>query len=191
MYKLRNFQSAKALEGFSEKLIENHLSLYEGYVKNTNHILDHLISEEDIVKLAELRRRLGWEFDGMRLHEYFFENLANATSHDESSELHELFVRDFNSHENWEKEFRSICEMRGIGWAILYYDAKQDQLVNVWVNEHDTGHLVGCEPILAVDLFEHAYMLDYGIKKPDYVKAIFKIINWPMVEARLAVARKS
>lgn len=191
MYKLRNFQSAKALEGFSEKLIENHLSLYEGYVKNTNHILDHLISEEDIVKLAELRRRLGWEFDGMRLHEYFFENITSGANHDENSQLHERLSQDFGSHENWDKEFRSICEMRGIGWAILYYDRRQDRLINAWVGEHDMGHLVGCEPILVLDLFEHAYMLDYGIKKSNYIDVLFGIINWPVVEARLAVARKS
>ena len=134
---------------------------------------------------AELKRRFGWEFNGMRLHELYFENMLKGGSMvDKNSELAEKLALSFGSFENWEKDFRSTGAMRGIGWTILYHDPIADKLFNVWVNEHDIGHLAGCIPLLILDVFEHAYMLDYGLKRADYIDAFFKAINWPEVNNR-------
>jgi len=173
------------INGLSDEMMKNHFSLYEGYVKNTNHLIEHLEKEEDEVVRSELKRRFGWEFNGMRLHEYYFNNLTKGgKDHDHHSELHKQFEKSFGSHENWEKDFRAMCAMRGVGWVVLYYDRQADRLFNIWVNEHDTGHLTGCVPIIVCDYFEHAYMLDYGTKRAGYIEAFFKNLDWREAEKR-------
>ena len=121
----------------------------------------------------------------MRLHELYFGNMTKGGSaFDKKSTLAKKIDEDFGSFEAWEKDFKATGMMRGIGWVILYCDKKTERLFNVWINEHDAGHLSGCIPLLIMDVFEHAYMLDYGIKKADYVEAFFKIINWKAVAER-------
>jgi Fe-Mn family superoxide dismutase len=134
---------------------------------------------------AELKRRLGFEFNGMRLHEYYFENLAGKGALDKSGKLGKKLAEEFGSYEDWEKDFRGTASMRGIGWAILYQDNITGRLINQWINEHETGHPAGCTPLLVLDVFEHAFMLDYGLKRADYIEAFFNNINWSAVEARL------
>jgi Fe-Mn family superoxide dismutase len=134
---------------------------------------------------AELKRRLGWEFNGMRLHEYYFENLGGKAPANKSGKLGKKLADEFGSYENWEKDFRGTAAMRGIGWIILYQDNLTGKLINQWINEHDTGHPAGCIPILVLDVFEHAFMIDYGLKKADYIEAFFNNINWGAAEARL------
>jgi Fe-Mn family superoxide dismutase len=105
-------------------------------------------------EFAELNRRLGWEFNGMRLHEYYFGNMRKGGSApDKKSELFRKITQEWGSLENWEKDFRSMGVMRGIGWVILYYDPIGDRLFNIWINEHDVGHLSGAVPILVMDVF--------------------------------------
>jgi Fe-Mn family superoxide dismutase len=108
----------------------------------------------------------------------------NAMLFDKNSKLFRKITEDFGSYENWEKDFKAVGAMRGIGWVIFYYDATAKQLFNVWVNEHDLGHLSGAIPILIMDVFEHAYMIDYGLKKADYIEAFFKVIDWSVVSNR-------
>jgi len=134
---------------------------------------------------AELKRRLGWEFNGMRLHELYFENLGGKAPANKSGKLGKKLADEFGSYENWEKDFRGTAAMRGIGWAILYQDNLTGKLINQWINEHDTGHPAGCIPILVLDVFEHAFMIDYGLKRADYIESFFNNINWGAVEARL------
>ena len=137
------------------------------------------------VEFAELKRRFGWEFNGMRLHELYFENMSqSAKPIDQKSKLFKQIVKDFGSYETWEADFRAVGAMRGIGWAILYFDLQANRLFNVWINEHDTGHLATAQPILVMDVFEHAFMIDYGLKRADYIAAFFGAINW------LAVAKR-
>jgi len=134
---------------------------------------------------AELNRRLGWEFNGMRLHEYYFENLAKEPRGiDQNSELHKKIFSEFGSYEAWEKDFRAMLAMRGIGWVVLYHDAQADRLFNVWVNEHDVGHFAGATPLLVMDVFEHAYIRDYSIKRADYIEVFMKNIDWNVAEQR-------
>jgi len=133
---------------------------------------------------AELKRRMGFEFNGMRLHELYFDNLGGKTLSNVESKFTQKSRRVFGSYEAWEVDFKAVGAMRGIGWVVLYEDWN-GQLFNQWINEHETGHLAGCTPVLVMDVFEHAYMLDYQLKRADYITAFFKNINWENVEKRI------
>ena len=189
-YTAKDFGRLIGLAGFSETLLKNHFTLYQGYVTNTNKVLETLDAMAKADKLgapeaAELRRRLGWEFNGMRLHEYYFENLGGKGGINKDGKLGKKIAQDCGSYEAWEKEFRAVASMRGIGWAVLYQDSANGELLNCWINEHDVGHPAGCTPVLICDVFEHAFMIDYGLKRADYIEAFFKNINWAAAEGRL------
>lgn len=188
-YEAKNFDHLLGTPGFSDQLLKNHFTLYQGYVTNTNKLSDDLAQAEKAGWIgtpgyAEMKRRFGWEFDGMRLHEYYFGNLTKE-SQAASDNLKARLAKDFGSYESWEKDFRAVGAMRGIGWAVLYHDTMADRLFNVWVNEHDVGHFAGCTPVLIMDVFEHAFMLDYGTKRADYIEVFMKAIDWKAVEGRL------
>jgi Fe-Mn family superoxide dismutase len=189
-YTAKDYTKLVGMEGFSETLLKNHFTLYQGYVTNTNKLLDSLAAMAKEGKIgtpeySELKRRLGFEFNGMRLHEYYFENLGGKTPVDKASKLGKKLTEDFGSYESWEKDFKGTGTMRGIGWTILYQDNVAGRLINQWINEHETGHFAGCFPILVLDVFEHAFMIDYGLKRADYIEAFFKNINWTAAEKRL------
>lgn len=189
-YTAKDYSSLIGMEGFSETLLRNHFTLYQGYVTNTNRLLDSLSAslKEDKVgtpEYAELKRRLGFEFNGMRLHEYYFENLGGKEALDKSGKSGTKLADEFGSYEDWEKDFRATASMRGIGWTILYQDNTTGTLINQWINEHETGHPAGCTPILVLDVFEHAFMIDYGLLRADYIEAFFKNVNWEVVDNRL------
>ena len=189
-YTAKDYSSLIGMEGFSETLLNNHFTLYQGYVTNTNKLLDSLAtmlkeSKVGTPEYAELKRRMGFEFNGMRLHEYYFENLGVKGALDKSGKLGKKLAEDFGNYEDWEKDFRATATMRGIGWTILYQDNITGRLLNQWINEHETGHPAGCTPILVLDVFEHAFMIDYGLKRADYIEAFFKNLNWSAAEARL------
>jgi Fe-Mn family superoxide dismutase len=189
-YEAKDYSKLIGIEGFSETLLKNHFTLYQGYVTNTNKLMDTLASmlKEGKVgtpEYAELKRRMGWEFNGMRLHEYYFDNLGGKAALDKSGKLAKKLAENFGSHEDWEKDFRGTGAMRGIGWVILYQDNVSGKLFNQWINEHDVGHPAGCVPILVMDVFEHAFITDYGLKRADYIEAFFKNINWAVAESRL------
>lgn len=187
-YEAKDYSKLIGMAGFGEQLLKNHFTLYQGYVTNTNKVLDALdaLAKGDKAatpEFAELKRRLGWEFNGMRLHEYYFDNLGGTAPLDPNGKLGKMLAASFGSVEAWEKEFRATGAMRGIGWAVLYQDG--DRLINFWINEHDTAHPAGCTPILIMDVFEHAFMLDYGLKRADYIEAFFKNVCWATAESRL------
>jgi Fe-Mn family superoxide dismutase len=189
-YTAKDFSNLVGMEGFSETLLTNHLTLYQGYVTNTNKVSDLLAAmlKEGKVgtpEYSELKRRMGFEFNGMRLHEYYFGNLGGDGTPDRSGKLGKKLAEDFGSYEEWEKDFRGTGAMRGIGWTILYQDNITGKLFNQWINEHETGHPAGCIPLLVMDVFEHAFMTDYGLKRADYIGAFFNNIDWNEVESRL------
>ncbi len=190
MYQPKSFEHLLGLKGFSDQLLKNHFTLYQGYVNNTNKLIESLNAllkegKTGTPEYAELKRRLGWEWNGMRLHEYYFGNMTkDSVELDKDSKLYRRIVEDFDSYENWEKDFKAVGTMRGIGWATLYYDPAAGRLVNAWINEHDVGHLSGAKLILIMDVFEHAYMVDYGLKRADYIEAFFKAVDWKTVEER-------
>jgi Fe-Mn family superoxide dismutase len=189
-YAAKDYNRLVGMEGFSETLLKNHFTLYQGYVTNTNKLMDALSQllkegKTGTPEYAELKRRLGWEFNGMRLHEYYFENLRGKGGISKSGKLYQKLVESFGSYEAWEKDFKATGSMRGIGWVVLYQDVLSGNLINFWINEHDVGHLAGGMPILIMDVFEHAFMIDYGLKRADYIEAFFKNINWTELEKRL------
>jgi len=189
-YEAKDYSKLIGIEGFSETLLKNHFTLYQGYVTNTNKLMDTLATmlkdgKVGTPEYAELKRRMGWEFNGMRLHEYYFDNLGGKVALDKSGKLAKKLAENFGSYEDWEKDFRGTGTMRGIGWVILYQDNVSGKLFNQWINEHDVGHPAGCVPILIMDVFEHAFITDYGLKRADYIGVFFKNINWAVVGGRL------
>ena len=189
-YVAKDYTKLIGMEGFSETLLKNHFTLYQGYVTNTNKMLEilaHTLKDDQTgtPEFAEVKRRLGWEFNGMRLHEYYFENLGGKEGINKDGKLAKKIAEEFGSYEMWEKEFRATGAMRGIGWVVLYQDITGGRLINFWINEHDVCHPAGCNPLLIMDVFEHAFMIDYGLKKTDYIGSFFKNIDWSVVEARL------
>jgi len=190
VYEAKDYGRLIGMDGFSEQLLKNHFTLYQGYVTNTNKLLESLgkITEEGRTgtpEYAELKRRMGFEWDGMRLHEYYFDNLGGKGGLAQSPKFAAAVSKDFGSYEAWERDFKGVGTMRGIGWAVLYRDGQSDLLINQWINEHQDNHLAGCTPILVMDVFEHAYMIDYGLKRPDYIEAFFRNIDAAAVESRL------
>ncbi|MDD5340070.1 MAG: Fe-Mn family superoxide dismutase [Candidatus ainarchaeum sp.] len=191
-YEQKNFDGLLGIEGFSDTLLKNHFTLYGGYVANTNKAADLLAGmakdgRAGTPEYAEVKRRFGWEYNGMRLHEYYFGNMRKGGAA-MGPALAKALAAEFGSAENWEKDFRATGAMRGIGWVVLYYDGAAKRLFNCWVNEHDAGHLSGATPVLVMDVFEHAYMIDYGLKKADYIAAFMKNIDWKEAEARFSRA---
>jgi Fe-Mn family superoxide dismutase len=190
VYTAKDYSQLLGMEGFSDTLLKNHFTLYQGYVTNTNKLIDilnQMLKEGKVgtPEFAELKRRFGWEFNGMRLHEYYFENLGGKEGLEKTGKLFKKISEEFGSFEVWEKEFKGVGAMRGIGWAVLYQDSLTGRLINFWINEHDVGHPAGCTPILILDVFEHAFMIDYGLKRAEYLEAFFKNIHWKAVEPRL------
>lgn len=190
-YEAKNFDILVGQnEGFHEDLLKLHFKLYQGYVTNTNLLLEKI---EALVKegkanspeFAELKRRLGWEFDGMILHELYFGNIGGEkqTLKDEDP-LFKKIIADFGSIESWKNDFTATGAMRGIGWVILYQDPKMGRLINTWINEHDVGHLSGGVPLLVMDVFEHAYITQFGLDRAEYMKVFFDNINWSVVSSR-------
>ncbi len=188
MFQAKNFDSLLGIPGLSDTLLKNHFTLYQGYVTNVNKLIDiiHLMVKEgktSTPEFAEINRRFGWEFNGMRLHELYFANLKRSSSKMDIK-LSNTITESFGSLENWEKHFKSLGTMRGIGWVLLVYDTESKKLLNIWVNEHDLGLLADSKILLVMDVFEHSYMIDYGLKKADYIETFFKNIDWSTVEKR-------
>ena len=189
-YSAKDYSHLLGMAGFSDALLKNHFTLYQGYVTNTNKVIDQLNAmlkdgREATPEFAELKRRLGWEFNGMRLHELYFENLGGDGDGAKAPRLVEKVKAQFGSVEACAKDFLATAAMRGIGWVILYQDPVSGLLINQWINEHDVGHPAGLKPLLILDVFEHAFMIDYGLKRADYLGAFMKNVNWAAVDARL------
>jgi len=189
-YIAKDYNHLIGMKGFSKTSLNNHFTLYQGYVTNTNKLLNLLASmlregEIGTPEYSELKRRTGFEFNVMRLHEYYFDNLGGEGILDRSGKLYRKLLKDFGSYEDWEKDFKAVGTMRGIGWTILYQDNMAGKLINQWISEHEVGHPAGCIPILVMDVFEHAFITDYGLKRASYIEAFFKNINWGVTESRL------
>ncbi|MFA7193739.1 MAG: Fe-Mn family superoxide dismutase [Candidatus Paceibacterota bacterium] len=187
---MQKFEAKKfnvpVLKGISEKTIEEHVKLYEGYVKHANLILEEVSTrdaEKDAYAISEMQRRFSFEFDGMRNHEVYFESLEGGAKEISEGDLKNKITEDFGSFENWINRFKTIAKTRGIGWAILYFDPKTNQLLNSWIDEQHLGHLNGCTPILALDMWEHSFVADYlPSGKATYIEDFFANLNWEIVE---------
>jgi superoxide dismutase, Fe-Mn family len=202
-YKARQF-NLSGLKGISDQTLEVHFKLYEGYVKETNNLTEKIwqfiqdgkVDQEEMPAYSELTRRLGFEYNGMVLHEYYFENLKKGTGTgepDNLSKFRKAAEASFGSYEIWKADFQGIGKMRGVGWAICYENPSNNRLSNHWISLHETGNVAGFTPILVMDVWEHAYLLDFKTERPKYIEAFFSNIDWSAVEGRLsesAPARK-
>ena len=182
-----------ALDGISQKQLDVHIKLYEGYVKFINVIEDQQTellkdSEKNAYALAEVTRRIGFVFNGMRMHEHYFSQWEGAAS-PVSDELEKALVAQYGSVDAWMARFKGVAMMRGVGWAILSWDPVGKQFVNHFVADHELGQLNGLTTILALDMWEHAYMVDYvPAEKAKYVDAFFKNLNGATVSQRFTAA---
>ena len=187
------------LTGISDETLEIHFKLYEGYVAETNKINERLIeitsdadvSEDELLDFSSLKRRLGFEYNGMVLHEYYFENMKKQGSADPEnrSPFREVAGASFGSYEAWKNDFASVGKMRGIGWAICYFDPATRSLSNHFVELHETNHVAGFRPIVVMDVWEHAWFRDYKpAEKARYIEAFFSNMDWSVVEQRLAAS---
>ena len=195
-YKAREF-TLSGLQGISDKTLEMHFKLYEGYVKETNKlsekiqefIKDGKVDQEEMPAYSELTRRLGFEFNGMVLHEYYFENLqkgGGTGDPNNTSTFRKAAESSFGSYEIWKADFVGIGKMRGVGWAICYENPANGRLSNHWITLHETGNVAGFNPVLVMDVWEHAYLLDYKpAERPKYIEAFFSNVAWATLEQRL------
>jgi len=195
-YKAKTF-NLSGLKGISDKTLEMHFKLYEGYVKATNELkgkisdilADGKVDQEEMPAYSELNRRLGFEYNGMVLHEYYFENMKRqgGGDPDKRSSFYKAAETSYGSYEIWKTDFAAMGKMRGVGWAICYLDAAHNEVSNHWITLHETGNIAGFAPILVMDVWEHAYLLDYKpADRPKYIEAFFENIDWDAVGKRMA-----
>jgi len=188
-YQANDYSRILGMPGFKDELLKMHFQLYKGYVTNTNLLIKALRDYSmktplDTYSYGALKRRFGWEFDGMRLHEYYFENLGGKTPLSKDSTLFAALTDQFGSLDKWKSDFVATAMMRGIGWVILYRDPQTGRLMNVWIAEHDLGHLAGGDLILVLDVWEHAYLTQFGLDRATYIETFFKNIDWSTVQQR-------
>jgi superoxide dismutase, Fe-Mn family len=179
------------LDGIGQETITEHIGLYNGYVKHANLIREKIDAystdpDNNNYAIGEMQRRLGFEFGGMRNHEYYFAQLEGGPSPLPECKLKDLMLRQWNTYENWYERFIRIAMTRGVGWAMLYHDPHTDQLVQTWVDEQHLGQLADLDIVLALDMWEHSYMRDYPpSKKKEYIDAFFRNLNWNVVAGRI------
>ncbi len=180
------------LKGISKKSIEEHLKLYSGYVKNANTIIDkvnemRIDTEKNSYAISETMRRFGFEYNGIRNHEVYFDSLSGGNNPlPSSSVLKKQIEKDFISFNKWLSEFKALGMTRGIGWAMLYFDRKDNRLLNAWVDEQHIGQLQDCSLILALDMWEHSFVADYmSSGKKNYIEDFFSNLNWLKIEENL------
>lgn len=189
-YQVKNFDHLLGkIQGLDDALLKMHFKLYEGYVNNSNTVLKKLqeltnAGQSRTPEFAGLKRILGWEFDGMLLHEYYFENLGKTSDLKSDDPFMQKITQDFGGYDQWKADFISTGLMRGIGWVVAYIEPKSGRLLNEWINEHDVGHLAGAKPILIMDVFEHAYITQFGLDRNKYIEVFFNNINWDAVSNR-------
>jgi len=194
-YEARKFD-LKGLKGISDETLQLHFKLYEGYVKGTNALNgkiekileDGKVDAEEVPAYSELTRRLGFEYNGMVLHEYYFENLTRGSERPDGA-FRERAERSFGSFDIWKTDFAGIGNMRGVGWAICYENPANGRLSNHWITLHEHGNVAGFRPILVMDVWEHAYLLDHGSERAKYVDAFFNNVAWGVANGRLSEAR--
>jgi superoxide dismutase, Fe-Mn family len=199
-YKPRTYDLS-GLNGISDQTLEMHFKLYEGYVSNTNTLTERIavilsdgkVDQEEMPAYSELTRRLGFEYNGMVLHEYYFGNMKKQGGGDapQGSGFRGAVEQSFPSYDIWKTDFTGIGKMRGVGWAVCYLDPANGGISNHWITLHETGNISGFVPLLVMDVWEHAYLLDYKpADRPKYIEAFLSNVDWDSVEKRF-VTRSS
>jgi superoxide dismutase, Fe-Mn family len=192
-YKPRQFKLS-GLNGISDKTLEMHFKLYEGYVNSVNDLnariaeilSDGKVDKEEMPAYSELTRRLGFEYNGMVLHEYYFENLKSGGAASPGRSFVAAAEASFGSFDTWKVDFAGVGKMRGVGWAVCFEDPNTRRISNHWITLHEIGNVTGFTPILVMDVWEHAFILDYApADRPKYIDAFFSNMDWDAVQKRL------
>lgn len=189
LYSARIFPALYHIQGLDRELVDMHMSLYRGYVNQTNELLIKLrqisrSAQRSSLLFGALSRRLGWEYNGMRLHELYFENFGGSGVLDPGSSLFLALKGAFGSLENWRREFIQLGNSRGVGWVMLAIDPKTGDFFNQWIDEHDIGALIGVRPLVVMDVWEHAYITQFGLNRGAYIELFLKNIDWNTAEQR-------
>jgi Fe-Mn family superoxide dismutase len=196
VYQAKQFDLS-GLNGISDQTLEMHFKLYEGYVKETNNLTSRIseflkdgkVDQDEMPAYSELTRRLGFEYNGMVLHEYYFGNMkkgSTVTDPETASRVYKAAEESFGSYDVWKADFIGVGKMRGVGWAICYQNPANGRLSNHWITLHEVGNVSGFNPVLVMDVWEHAFLLDYKpAERPKYIEAFFSNIDWDAVERRL------
>lgn len=180
------------LTGISRETIDEHIGLYNGYVKHANLIREKIAAystdpDNNTYAIGEMQRRYGFEFGGMRNHEYYFTQFEGGAQPLPEGALKDMIMTQWGSVEAWRERFTKVAMTRGVGWAMLYIDRQTNQLIETWVDEQHLGQLADLDIVLALDMWEHSYMRDYPpSQKKSYVEAFFQNLNWKVVAARVA-----
>ncbi len=172
--------------------IEEHMKLYQGYISNTNKLiglLNEKIEKKDFEgpQFSELVRRIGFEFNGMVLHELYFENL-NSKGGDENkaAKLKKMIEKNFGNFEAFKDYFLKVAAMRGTGWTLLCQNCDNENLSVHWINDHENGHVSGFEPIVVMDCWEHAWTAYLKpTERAKYIEDFWSNIDWKICEERL------
>jgi len=171
------------LQGISDNTLQVHFGLYEGYVKNTN-LLNEQIAEQ--IKTGQA----GFEYNGMVLHEYYFGNMTKDAGGQPGAGVQEALGGTYGDFDTWKKDFSAVGGMRGVGWAIAYYDPHAQRVSNHWITLHEDGHVAGFVPLLVMDVWEHAFLLDYKpAERSKYIESFFANTDWNVVQQRLDAAK--
>ncbi len=198
-YQAKQF-NLSGLTGISDKTLEMHFKLYEGYVKATNDLTERIaailadgkVDQEEMPAYSELTRRLGFEYNGMVLHEYYFANMKKDGGGEapKSSSFRGAVEGSFPSFDIWKTDFVSVGKMRGVGWAMALLDPATGRVSNHWIELHQTGNVAGFVPLLVMDVWEHAYLLDYKpADRPKYIESFMANVNWPAVDQRYSAVK--
>jgi Fe-Mn family superoxide dismutase len=196
-YRAKSF-NLHGLNGISDQTIEMHLKLYEGYVKESNKLTEEIreflkdgkVDQEELPAYSELTRRLGFEYNGMVLHEYYFGNLKKDGSPEpgRQSAFMKATEESFGRYDVWKADFMGVGKMRGVGWAICYQNPVNGYLSNHWVSLHEIGNVAGFRPMVVMDVWEHAFLFDYQpSERAAYIEAFFSNLDWKTIDERLRV----
>jgi Fe-Mn family superoxide dismutase len=193
-YKPKTFDLSD-LTGISNQTLEMHFKLYEGYVTNTNVLTERIsamladgkVDQEEMPAYSELTRRLGFEYNGMVLHEYYFGNMKRQGGGEAPrGTFRDAVERSYPSYDIWKTDFAGVGKMRGVGWAVCYLNPNNGAISNHWITLHETGNISGFVPLLVMDVWEHAFLLDYKpAERPKYIDAFMANIDWDSVEGRM------
>jgi Fe-Mn family superoxide dismutase len=192
-YTARQFNLSN-LKGISDETLEMHFKLYEGYVNETNKlnekiaefVKDAKVDQDEFAEYSELTRRLGFEYNGMVLHEYYFENLRSGGVGVPSTAFVKAAEVSFGNYDTWMLDFAGVGKMRGVGWAICYQDPTTGTISNHWITLHEIGNVTGFIPVLVMDVWEHAFILDYApADRPKYIDAFLSNVDWDAVQGRI------
>lgn len=198
-YRVRSYD-LHGLNGISDKTMQTHFTLYEGYVKETNNLTERIkeflkdgkVDQEELPAYSELKRRLGFEYNGMVLHEYYFENLKSGGSGDPVATglFRKATEESFGSFETWKVDFTGVGKMRGVGWAVCYLNPTNGLITNHWITLHEVGNVAGFIPVLVMDAWEHAFILDYKpSERGAYIDAFFSNVDWKAVDERMVLSK--